>query len=230
MNRHISGLAAVCSLVACAAPANTIPAGHMSASAEEQAAAEHDRAAGVLESQAYAKPAPMRCGPLSAGGPEQICWTVPRLSGAAAADLRRAAAQRDAAAEHRRTSAALVAAEARACIGVSEADMAESPFAHTADIAAVDVLEAGGRPIGARVRFREVEHLTASVLRHLVDCHVARDDALGHDVPEMSYCPLVPRGATATVEVVPHGYVVEIRSDDPAGAQEIARRATALLQ
>ncbi len=229
MKHHIAGLAAVCSLIACAAPANTIPAGHMSASAEEQAAAEHDRAAGVLESQAYSKPAPLQCGPLSPGGPQQICWTSPRLSGAAAADFKRAAEQRDAAAEHRRTSAALVAAEARACVGVSEDDMAESPFAHTADIVAVDVLDAGGRPIGARVRFHEVEHLTAPLLQHLVDCHIARDDALGHDVPEMSYCPLVPRGATATVEVIPHGYVVEIRSEDPAGGQEIARRATALL-
>lgn len=230
MSRPIAGLAAICSLVACAARTNTIPAGHMSASAEEQAAAEHERAAGVLESQAYSKPAPTRCGPLAPGGPDQICWTVPRLSGAAAADLRRAAEQRDAAAEHRRTSAALVAAEAHACMGVSGADLAESPFAHTADIVAVDVLEAGGRRVGARVQFREVEHLTAAALQHLVDCHIARDDALGHDVPEMSYCPLVPRGATATVEAIPRGYVVEIRSDDPAGGQEIARRATALLQ
>lgn len=230
MDGHIAALAALCSFVACAAPASTIPAGHTSAAAEEQAATEHDRAAGLLEAQAYSRPAPTRCGPLSPGGPEQICWTVPGLSGAAVADLRRAAGQRDAAAEHRRTSAALVEAEARACGGVSEADLAESPFAHREDIVAVDVLRAGGRPIGARVRFRDVEHLTASVLQHLVDCHIARDDALGHDVPEMSYCPLVPRGATATVEVIPRGYVVEIRSDDPAGAQEIARRATALLQ
>lgn len=230
MNHHIAGLVAVCGLAACAAPANTIPAGHMSASAEEQAAAEHDRAAGVLEAQAYSNTAQTRCGPLVAGEPEQICWSMPRLSSAAAADLKSAAEQREAAAEHRRTSGALLAAEARACGGVSEADMAESPFAHRADIVAVDVFETGGRPVGARVRFHQVEHLTASALQHLVDCHIARDDALGHDVPEMSYCPLVPRGATATVETVPHGYVVEIRSDDPAGAQEVARRATALLQ
>ncbi|HEX8791639.1 MAG TPA: hypothetical protein VF765_11865 [Polyangiaceae bacterium] len=234
MIRHIAGLAAVCSLAACAAPASTIPAGHMSASAEQQAAAEHERAAGVLEAQALSNPTPTRCGPLVAGEPEQICWSVPRLSDAAVADLQRASAQRDAAAEHRRTSAALVAAEARACVGVSEADMAESPFAHRADIVAVDVIEGSGsdgavRPLGARVRFHEVGHLTAAALQHLVDCHIARDDALGHDVPEMGYCPLVPRGATATVEVIPHGYIVEIRSNDPAGAREIARRATALL-
>jgi hypothetical protein len=229
MNLHIAGFAAVCGLAACAAPSQTIPAGHMSATAEEQAAAEHERTAGVLEAQASAKPPETRCGSLMAGEPEQICWSMPRPSSAAAWELKKAAEQREAAAEHRRTSAALVGAEARACDGISEADKAESPFAHRADIVAVDVLEAGGRPIGARVRFHEVEHLTASVLQHLVDCHIARDDALGHDVPEMSYCPLVPRGATATVEVIPHGYVVEIRSSDPAGGPEIARRATALL-
>jgi hypothetical protein len=236
MSHRIAALVAVCSLAACAAPASTsIPPNHQSAAAEERAAGEHERAAGVLERQALGQPADVKCGPVVAGEPTEICWTPPRESGVAASELLRASEQRQAAVEHRRVSTALRDAEARACSGIAEADIVDSPFAHKADIVQVDVIQgsfADGtvRPVGARVRFHAIEHLTGPVLQHLVDCHIARSDAMGHDVPEMSYCPLVPRGASATVEVIPHGYIVEIRSDDPAGGREIARRATALMQ
>lgn len=236
MSHRIAALVAVCSLAACAAPAATsIPPNHQSAAAEERAAGEHERAAGVLERQAATGPGDVRCGPAASGEPNEICWSSPRESSAAAHELLRATEQRKAAAEHRRVSSALQSAEARACAGIAEADIADSPFAHKADIVQVEVIQgsfADGsvRTVGARVRFHAIEHLSGPTLQHIIDCHIARNDAMGHDVPEMSYCPLVPRGAWATVEVIPHGYIVEIRSDDAAGAREIARRATALMQ
>jgi hypothetical protein len=168
-----------------------------------------------------------------AGTAGQICWASPRESGAAAHDRMHAAEQRDAAAEHRRVSWELRSVELRACADIAEADIADSPFSHREDIVDAEVIQGLGpdgkpQPLGARVRFHQIEHLTAAWLQHVVDCHLARNDAMGHDVPEMSYCPLVPRGATATVQVIPHGYVIEIRSTDAEGAREIARRAMAL--
>ncbi len=236
MNHRTAVLVALCGVAACAGRTTTsIPPNHQSAAAEEQAANEHERVAGVLERQAGATPGDVKCGPFVPGEPYAICWSSPRESSAAAHENLRASRQREAAAEHRRVSAALRAAETRACSGIAEADIVDSPFAHKADIVAVDVIDGSLQdgtvgPVGVHVRFHAIEHLSGPTLQHLIDCHIARDDAMGHDVPEMGYCPLVPRGARATVEVIPHGYIVEIRSDDPAGAREIARRATALMQ
>ena len=214
---------------ACAAPsATTIPPGHGSAENEARAAWEHDRAAGVMERQAGSEVAPTECGFIVAGGGAQICWTQPRIPGAVSWDLAAAARQREAAQEHRRVSQALRDAEALTCAGLSEADMTRSPFAHTADIVDVQLIQGPAGVAGASVRFHQLEKLSGDWLQHVINCHLARDNALGHDVPEMSYCPLVPRGASATVTDIPHGYVVEVTSADPDAAREIARRAMAL--
>jgi len=217
---------------ACAASTptpTTIPPEHQSVAGEQSAAAAHDRAGGALERQAASETGPAKCGPPAAGAPGQICWTSTRTSGAASSELMRAATERDAAAQHRRVSQALRDAETMACAGISQEDMTHSPFAHRDDIVDAQVIEGPAGVLGARVRFHELSNLTADWLQHVVDCHVARDNALGHEVPEMGYCPLVPRGASAVVTAVPHGYVVEVRSNDPDGAREIARRAKALV-
>jgi len=219
---------------ACAGPGATgIPAGHQSALGETKAAGEHERVAGVLERQAMNEPPATKCGPgLDSGA--QICWSDYRISGATTRGLAQAADQRKAAAEHRRVSQALRQAESTACAGISEEDMAASPFAHTEDIVDVQVLRGAAPPgmetpvLGARIHFHELEHLTADWLKRVIDCHLSRDNALGHDVPEMAYCPLVPRGASATVATVPHGFLVDVQSDDPDAGREIARRALAL--
>lgn len=70
--------------------------------------------------------------------------------------------------------------------------------------------------------------MTVPWLQRLVDCHLARNAALGHDVPEMPYCPLVPRGVSARVSAVDRGFAVDVRAEDPATAQEILRRARGL--
>ena len=231
--RALIGIAAlVIGSSACAAPEPaSIPQNHLSVAGEAQAARQHERAGGVLERQAALESSQTECGHASGSGVAQICWTGQRIPGSSTADMLAAADERKAAAEHRRVSAALRDAERISCAGIAEEDIIRSPFAHTADIVDVQEIQAMGRPgpAGASVRFHEIEHLSADMLQHVIDCQLARDNAMGHDVPEMSYCPLVPRGATATVRAVPHGYVVDVVSDDPAAAREILRRSRALL-
>lgn len=210
---------AAASAVSCAEQSTAIPPSHGSAAAEERAAREHERAAGVLEKQAQARDGSemTRCGGIVDGITNPVCYSDRRLI---TKEGELAAQQRHEAAEHRRVSQALRDAETRACDGVPEADRVESPFAHWADILSVQIL-----PDGAMFQFRSVNGLSASWLKHLVDCQLARDDALGHDVPEMAYCPLVPRGAMARVAEWSGGYLVEVRSADKDGAAEIIRRA-----
>lgn len=147
---------------------------------------------------------------------------------------------RAAAAQHRAASAALRAAEAQACVGISPEDRDMSPFEHAGDIASVGPFvesvsvggEGGGvykRPAGAVVTFLAVPGMTAEWLQRLVDCHLARNAALGNVVPEMPNCPVVPRGAEARVQSNGNGFAVEIRSDDPATAREILARAQRLV-
>jgi hypothetical protein len=228
MRAFIAVAALIASASSCAAPAiTTTSPPPQSAAAEAQAARADDRAAGVLELQAAMESSQPVCGIQSE--PTQICWSTPHATGEAGWDLRLAAENRQAAEEHRRVSTELRDAEALACVGVSEQDMTVSPFAHRDDIVDVQLITGpSGVVVGARVRFHELEKLSVEWLQHVVDCHLARDSALGHVVPELSYCPLVPRGASATVYPLPHGYLIEVRSSDPAGAREIARRAMAL--
>lgn len=63
----------------------------------------------------------------------------------------------------------------------------------------------------------------------IVDCHLARNAALGHDVPEMPDCPLVPKGASARVQESAGGLRVEVRSDDLSAAADILARARRLV-
>lgn len=84
------------------------------------------------------------------------------------------------------------------------------------------------RTAGAVVTFRAVPGLTAEWLQRLVDCHLARNAARGHVVPEMPNCPLVPKGAAATVRSTGDGFAVSISSSDDATAREIRARAERL--
>ena len=140
------------------------------------------------------------------------------------------------AADHRAASQALRDAEARACAGISEADRDMSPFEHREDIASVErlVVTIGPakvqykRRAGAVVTFRATPGMSAPWLQRLVDCHLARNAALGHVVPEMPTCPLVPKDVSATVTATQSGFAVSITSDDDATVDEIIRRAESL--
>jgi hypothetical protein len=218
-------------LVACAGNSGTKPqdasaADHdVMAQREERAAEAHGAG---LDQNAIAKSAG-QCGPGAA------CWT----SSASPTDADRQQAQRhrELAAKHRAASAALVSAEQQACVGISEDDRDISPFYHRADIASVSVLEepvkglgrqSPMRTSGAVIEFRAVPGLSAEWLQRVVDCHIARAGVMGHEMPEMDYCPLVLKGVKATVSSTGNGFAVKVTSDDADTVKEIIRRAQAL--
>ena len=188
---------------------STAPGAHpheMSAAAHEREAARHEQLA---------------CAPGS------VCWT-------SRTDFE---AHRKAADQHRAASAALRDAEATACAGIPEADRDMSPFEHYADIAGIESLvettqgskQATSRTTGVTVTVRAVPGLTTEWLQRIVDCHLARNAALGHVVPEMPNCPLVPNGVTAQVRSVRGGFAVDIRSDDSDAVAEVRARASRMV-
>lgn len=185
-----------------------------------------------------------RCRPWAGGarrvdsGAPDTCWTSVRNP----TDVHRRTAEehRRAAADHRAASAVLRGAEARACGGVAPDDRDMSPFEHGEDITSVapftisdaDARATGRLPneqlLGAVVTFRAVPGMTAEWLQRVVNCHLARNASLGHVVPEMPNCPLVPNGVTARVSSVGDGFAVTIQSNQPVVAQEILSRAQRL--
>jgi len=195
---------------------------------QHQAAAEHeDGVAAAIESSSV----DAGCVPSAA-----VCWTG--IANPSAEQIRRAEHHRALAAEHRAASQALRDAEAAACAGISAADRETSPFEHTQDIRYVAPSverHASGqmtvtRTVGARVTFRAVPGMTAEWLQRLVDCHLARNAALGYEtaMKEMPSCPLAVAGARAEVESVGDGFEVSIGAADEAAAKEILRRGQTL--
>jgi hypothetical protein len=162
------------------------------------------------------------------------CWTSASNPTAQHADD--AKRHRELAQKHRAASTALADAETRACSGVPEEDRDMSPFHHREDIESVsplveEVKSGKGvvkKEIGATIVFRAVPGLTAEWLQRVVDCHLARAAAMGHDMPEMSYCPLVPKGAKAKVASAGNGFAVNVSAEDSATIAEIKTRAASL--
>jgi hypothetical protein len=149
--------------------------------------------------------------------------------------LREAEQHRHHAAEHRAASKLLRNAEARACSGVSAEDRDLSPFFHREDVLRVEPLRQVQQfgdpvPLGARVVFRLIPGMTPEFLQRLVDCHLARNAALGAEMPEMDYCPLALAGVTAQVLRVWDGLAIEVRSSKPQTALRIMARANTLVQ
>jgi hypothetical protein len=140
------------------------------------------------------------------------------------------------AADHRAAAQALRDAEAASCSGISDDDRDISPFYHREDITNVEPAympsaRGKGDPsmvMGAVITFRAVKGLTSEWLQRIVNCHIARNNAMGNDMPEMAYCPLEPKGVKATVASAGDGFAVRIEATDPKTAQEVLRRAQAL--
>jgi hypothetical protein len=171
--------------------------------------------------------------PATQSGPP--CWTS--RSNPTEQHTREAAEHRELAAKHRAASAALVQAEQRACAGIDEDDRDISPFYHREDIASVGPVEilprysgksSPDQVVGAAIAFRPVPGITTEWLQHVVNCHLARASAAGHEMPEMLYCPLALKGVQATVSSAGDALAVRVTSDDTATAQEILRRAQML--
>jgi hypothetical protein len=235
--RHSLGLTACISL-ALAGCAST-PGGRphdMSAAAHEAHAQADQKLAQVHRSQydSNADVIRTRCsGPAErvTGGP---CWTD--ITNPTDEHLDQARRHARMAADHRAASRALRDAEARACAGISEADRDRSPFAHKQDILMVEPVtrqEHAGKvvykkPAGARITFRAVPGMTAEWLQQAVSCHIARNAVLGHDRPEMAYCPLDLKGVQAQVSSTGTGFAVDITADRENVATEINHRAMEL--
>jgi hypothetical protein len=220
----ISGL-----MLACAADPGTKPhdmsaAQHEAAAKQEDQAAEghaeqHDPAATETSTQCTGK-----------GG----CWTS--VSNPTAQHSEDAKRHRELAGKHRAASAALKDAEARACAGIPDDDRDMSPFYHREDIDSVSPLteetKSGKgvvkKEVGATIVFRAVPGLTAEWLQRVVDCHIARASAMGHQMPDMAYCPLMLKGVKAKVTSAGNGFAVNVSADDSATIAEISKRAQAL--
>ncbi len=213
---------------ACGAAAGTQP--HEMSAAQHQAAATREENQAAEHSSKYDSSAggkDVRC----PGGRGGVCWT--RSTNPSASHHKDAEEHRKLAAAHRVASQALRDAEAQACAGLPEEDRDVSPFEHDADIQSVTLLQeerrvgktTTKRDAGATIVFRATPGLTAEWLQRVVSCHLARNAAVGHDMPEMSACPLVPEGAQAKVRALGAGFAVDVHADDPKTAAEIWRRA-----
>ncbi|HEY0715583.1 MAG TPA: hypothetical protein VGF45_23075 [Polyangia bacterium] len=151
-------------------------------------------------------------------------------------ELALAAAYQSRARAHRKAAQALRNAEGKACVLVSMADEDMSPFLRQRDILAVEEIgRSGGRgplgqPAGAAITFGEVRDLTAQNLQRIVDCHLARNAALGWDQSVNIACPLNVKGAAANVRTIGGRLVVEVTAVDAAAALEIIKRAQALAE
>jgi len=217
-------------------------AGSQGTRPDDTSAAKHEAAATQEEQNAEAhahryEPAAgkdqTRCESLTQVG--LTCWTS-RVN-PTAQHLKDVARHRELAAQHRAAAHALRQAEAQACAGIDAEDRDVSPFFHREDIVSVATVETGPpgtiyttakQPNGARFVFRAVPGLTSEWLQRQVNCHVARAAALGHDVAEMSYCPLMLKNVRASVSSVGDGLAVEVTSNDAEIVKEIQRRARAL--
>lgn len=123
---------------------------------------------------------------------------------------------------------ALVPAEQGACAGLTETEIALSPFYYRDDIVRVDKELDGGGLRGVEVRFGAVPGLTPARLEAVVRCHLARAQVLC-DPSVADYCPLVLRGVTADIVESPDGgVVVRLTAPDEAGAMELLRRVSGM--
>ena len=162
------------------------------------------------------------------------CWTS--VSNPTAQHSDDAEKHRELAKKHRAASASLVSAEASSCAGISDDDRDISPFYHREDIQSVEpyveTIRSGKgsttKVVGSTVVFRALPGMTAEWLQRVVDCHLARAAAVGHNMPEMDYCPLELKGVKATVSSAGNGFAVKISASDEATVAEIKKRAQAL--
>ena len=197
---------------------------HLGVQGHERAAAKEEAGA-AAEQRLYDPARTVRVNECPFAGPlhQSPCWSVDQNP--TAIHLQEAERHRRRAEAHRAASLALREAEARACGGLSEHDRDTSPFAHQDDVVAQRrLLDDSGRAAGAVVEFRAVPGLTVERLRRLVDCHLARNAALGY-IQDEPGDPLDLPGVTARVQ---DGLRVEITAAPQKTAREIQARAARL--
>jgi hypothetical protein len=229
-HRNIAAATWISALVfGCAADPGTKP--HDMSQAQHEAMAKQEDQAAIEHAEQHDPAATAESSNCSGKGG---CWTS--ASNPTARHAEDAKRHQVLAHKHRAAAAALTDAEARACAGLSEQDRDMSPFYHREDIASVAPLfeefKSGKgvtkKEVGATIVFRAVPGVTAEWLQRVVDCHIARAAAVGHDMPEMSYCPLVPKNVKANVASTGDGFAVNVSGDDASTIAEIRKRAEAL--
>jgi hypothetical protein len=210
---------------------STVVVGCATVRPEDHTVAEHEAIAAKEEKEAATLSQQCQQGAFADGG---VCWTS--VMHPSSEQLMRAARDRQMAMEHLAAARALRDAETQACVGIADRDRHQSIFFHREDITGVEELYRSGdispdahERIGARVTFRAVPGMTTEWLQRVIDCHQARNAAVGWDMPEMSYCPLALRGAHGTASPTRDGFAISVRSDDPDVVAEIVKRAKALL-
>lgn len=191
-----------------------------SIAAHEAAAREAEQAAVHHEDLAVDEPNQPQTHVCTDDADSPACWS---LDERVREHKRQAEFLRAAAAAHREASRALRLAERESCEGLSADERDISPFFHTADIASVGLMDQS-----VEVGFRPVPGLDEARLRRHVRCHLARNASLGHDVPEMSYCLLVPRDVAATVESTSNGLRVIVEGTTRDAAKELRARGLRL--
>ena len=236
MRLAIPQLALAFSTIALAACAGApLPATTEAAAAQhDQLAASDDHAAAghIAKFDPAAQQTKMRCTGRAPGGEAdiEVCWTSE--VNPTADHLKKAQRLHALAEEQRAASEKLRKAEVSACSGVSEIDKTMSPFSHPEDVSSVAPLKTAGtspRPQGALITFRAIDGMTSQRLEKLVNCQLARNACLENSAQEMAYCPLVLKNVKASVSPGGDGlFVITVRSDDPAIAQEILKRSEAL--
>lgn len=203
------------------------------AAQHEHAAAQEEQAAAEHEKQYRPEAIKAACTGQAERPATVVCWAS--ASNPTEKHLREAERHRARAAAHRAASAVLRSAEASACTGVTPQDRDMSPFAHREDVVRAEpVLTPGGsksppRQVGVTVIFRTVPGLTSEWLQRIIDCHIARNAVLGHDAPEMAYCPLAVPGVTAHVSAEHGGYAVTLRADEQESINAIRQRVDAIV-
>lgn len=232
---HVSTLAGVLlsllGVAACASPARPVVP-PMSVAQHELLAADLDKSAQATEKKydPYADQSSM-CLSSAIHATGRPCWSSvknPTRSYLAHADDHRRLA-----AAHRDVAQSLRDAEMRACASVPADDRDESPFDHREDILRIEPLLSASSAVawteGVVVTFRDVPGISVDWLQNVMDCQIARNAALGNDVPELQRCLLVPRGVRAKVTKARDGFAVVIRASDEDTANELLRRGEAIM-
>jgi hypothetical protein len=191
---------------------------------EDMSVAEHEAAAERAEAKAVAEEAEYDPDPIIFGGTDciELCFRTNPTEH----HLRAANQLRREAAAHREASYELRVAEERACSGIPELHRDFSPFYHTSHILGAELGDEG--PIV--VHFDRIPKTTVEGLQQLVDCHMARNAALGFDMPEMDFCPLAIRDVSAEVVEAEQGFDVRLGAKTDEARAEVKARVEALLE
>lgn len=217
-------------ITGCGGTAGAQPHDMTAAQHEAMASKEESSAAGHTEKyEPTAEEKKESCTPA-----KRVCWAS--VENPTAEHAKDAADHRKAAADHRAAAQALRDAEAKSCAGIPDDDRDLSPFYHREDISDVKPHMAEMRPgkkvgqktIGAEITFRAVPGMTVEWLQRIVDCHIARAASVGA-MPDMAYCPLMPKDVVAKVSSTGNGFTVTVTSENAESAAEIVKRANALV-